>query len=196
MQHFKWIASTTTLLTALPVAGALLFAPLQGCILDESFLKQENLYPCEENADCSEPGYVCNKSGFCAFPGGTEPCVDEDGDGFGSNDDRRDCVEAQQDKDDTCALCTPITKEVCDGVDNDTNGETDELIPCQQFLDCPGNSADDVPTNLPSGARWTCQNNLCVVVPPKTLSDECKDLTIACVDGAYDTTAAMANGCF
>lgn len=176
------------LFAAAPLLALTLVLP-SACILDDDFIKEQMTYPCTNNSDCSEPGFTCQNN-FCSSGTVREECVDLDGDGYGTNNDRVNCLYPELDKDDTCAACTPVADEYCDGFDNDTNGEIDEPISCVSNLECPQ------PPNAPSGALVRCENSQCVLVPPLRSSDECKTATVPCVNGAYDDTSARTNGCF
>ena len=177
----------SSVLLGAPVAAMLLFSSGAGCILDEDFLKVQDQSPCEMDSDCSEPGFTC-RNGFCAIDDGSAPpCEDQDEDGYGVGTDRRDCEFPELDADDNCAECNPGAKELCDGLDNDTNGSTDESISCENITDCP--SAQGLPTNT----RWSCSSNQCVVIP-SIATGEC-DIVISCVGGSYDTAEAMSKSC-
>lgn len=66
--------------------------------------------------DCSNPGEACVR-GACEIPTG---CVDNDGDTYGVQ------CPAGPDCNDTNAEIHPAAAEVCDGVDNNCDGTTDE----------------------------------------------------------------------
>ena len=62
-------------------------------------------------------------------------CTDNDGDGS--------CVE-EDDCDDTDATVYPGAPELCDGIDNDCDGETDEGVPTFTFYrDADGDGYGD-----------------------------------------------------
>lgn len=76
---------------------------------------------CESDADCTEDGEIC-MAGICQAP--DVMCIDPDGDGFGPGCPRGDDC----DPDDP----SQTGREVCDGRDNDCDGEADNgvLSPC------------------------------------------------------------------
>lgn len=183
----------SSLFAAAPLLMVLAAAPT-GCILNDDFIKEQNTFACTTTAECSEPGYEC-LAGFCTIDDGTgPPCTandqDKDGDGFGSGEDRQNCAFPELDRDDDCAACTPIAKETCDGFDNDSNGETDEPVSCgTSITDCPLTAV------IPAGSQWSCQNNQCILVPQMRATPECMSVTLPCVGGAFDSSAAVTNGC-
>jgi cysteine-rich repeat protein len=88
---------------------------------------------CTSDGDCPEEfrcgpvaGVVGNqcipRSGVCA------PCFDPDGDGWGVGREclGPDCDEARRD-------VNPGAAEVCDGIDNNCNGQIDEGLPTQRY---------------------------------------------------------------
>ena len=71
--------------------------------------------------------------------------ADTDGDGFGNEQDIQTACEQPSgyvpnanDCDDTNELIFPGAPEVCDGVDNDCNGEIDDQVGSQFFVDADG----------------------------------------------------------
>lgn len=180
--------SLAALFASAPIA-MLLMTGSSACILDDEFIKEVGQFGCTQNSDCSEPGQICQSDGFCGFDITTR-CEDEDGDGFGVNaDDRSKCKFPELDQDDTCNECTPVASEVCDGKDNDTNGQVDEPISCTNTGDCPLSAV------IPSGSQWSCKSNQCVLIPQLSATPECMNVTLPCVSGSYDNTQAIANGC-
>ena len=76
--------------------------------------------------------------------------TDADGDGFGDSANTVEACDAPDgtvpngnDCDDTEAAVFPSNTEVCDGLDNDCNGEIDENIPSEWYLDADGDGYGD-----------------------------------------------------
>jgi hypothetical protein len=181
--------SLATLLISAPIA-MLLITSSSACVLNDEFIKEAGQFGCTQSSDCSEPGQICQDNGFCGFDVTTK-CDDKDGDGYGVNeDDRSRCKFPQVDLDDDCAACTPVARETCDGFDNDSNKMVDEPISCAgSITDCPLSAV------IPAGSQWSCKSNQCVLIPQLSATPECKNVTLPCVDGSYDNTQAIANGC-
>ena len=78
-----------------------------------------------EDAECPD-GFSCEDvlGGIQCVPesGTCEPCFDPDGDGYGIGPD---CIALDCDQDDP--LVNPGAVEICDGFDNNCNGDTDEV---------------------------------------------------------------------
>jgi len=101
---------------------------------------------CDDNNDCTKDtcyqGSCINETivgcGLCQ--------IDEDGDGFFEDCDPTDC-------DDKNPNIHPFAKELCDHIDNDCNGKTDEgceEVRCYSDKDCPPSSWCDL-------ASFTCK---------------------------------------
>ena len=135
-------------------------------------------FSCTTDQDCIAPN-KCN-AGVCVTsdnPGGT--CVDADDDGYGVGDtadcpsctDQADCSEDCNDDDPTI---NPSVPDICDGKDNDCSGEPDQVIACENGLDCPSESPYIV--TCPSG---TCE----YTVPNAFGGDPACVPPVACVGG-------------
>jgi hypothetical protein len=129
---------------------------------------------CNLDNDC-ESGLVC-RSGVCSPPAtgecnpkcqATEACVngvcvpvstgtDQDGDGFDSTQDCDDLDPFTHPADPEHGL--PAGRELCEGRDNDCDGETDEDCPlCQEGIGQPcGSNIGQCTSGLQtcSGGRW------------------------------------------
>ncbi len=178
MRH---VSVTLSLIAAF--AGGLLLANLSGCILDDGFVTEPGTFQCESDDDCIS-GYVCDPATTTCVFEGEEMCEDKDGDGYGVGDDLTICPNPEEDPDDTNDAIFPGAIELCDGVNNDGDDETDEPIACMDISDCI-DVQSEIPSNL-SGVLFSCSNNLCVLVPQMRAMPPCDTLTISCVDGTYD----------
>jgi hypothetical protein len=131
-------------------------------------------------ADTDGDGYVaddCAPADPAIHPGALEVCdgvdnncdgntdegvidtyfADEDGDGFGNPETPvmscatpEGAVPNDADCDDTAAARFPSAPEVCDGVDNDCDGELDEELGTLSYLDSDGDGFGDPETELVS----------------------------------------------
>jgi hypothetical protein len=115
-------------------------------------------------------------------------CADADCDGHGIGDSSgcRRCVEQAQcetDCDDLDAAVAPSLAEICDGKDNDCDGEVDELLSCEEAFDCPAASH-------PQGSLIpTCEAGSCVYNTPLNsvaAGDPACDALVRCVDGEFE----------
>jgi hypothetical protein len=169
----------TTHTVSLAVSAFLLLS--SGCILEEPNF-DDPIYRCESDLDCIVARHVCDReTRTCVLVGqesGPPPCDDQDGDGYGCNDDRRLCRFPEKDTDCVIPDIFPGAADLCDGKDNDTDGEVDEPEECTSIADCPRE-------NLPEGAFFRCIDNTCVLKPSNTTPPGC-DVALSCVDGAYE----------
>ncbi len=135
---------------------------------------------CTSGRDCPLARQVCDLSvNQCVFFLTSGPgCLDADEDGYGINEDRTECQFAEEDTDDTDADIYPGADDLCDGKDNDSDGELDEVVECTSIADCPR-------SNLPEAAFFRCIEGTCVLKPSMTSTSEC-DVELSCVDGAYE----------
>lgn len=158
-----------------------------GCITDFT-VEQDGVFPCASQDDCTE-GFTCSTTtNTCIIVDDDgEPCIDEDGDGYGANEtDRRNCTFGDPDCNDdpaTGANVHPNAAELCDGDDNDCDGTEDELTECTTAADCPA---------PPAGAtevKAACRNDTCGFIPAdKTIpQDPCGNWFAQCeaTSGAY-----------
>ena len=115
-------------------------------------------------------GDDCDDNDASIYPGAVETCdgvdnncdgdvdegvtetfyTDSDGDGFGNGDSTVEACDAPDgtvpngnDCDDTETSVFPSNTEVCDGLDNDCNGDIDEDIPSEWYLDADGDGFGD-----------------------------------------------------
>lgn len=171
---------------------ALFASPQSGCVLRDDFLRTSDVYPCEDNGDCSEPNYECDPtSKTCKSALIDAFCEDSDGDGYGSGEDRSECEYAEEDFDDTDPMLNPGASDLCDGKDNDGDGEVDEPFDCAMGGDL------DCYKNLPiprEDTLFSCIAGRCVLLPTRS-NEDCEGVTLACVNGAFNDTEAIAKGC-
>ncbi len=164
---------------SLAVSAFLLLA--SGCILEEPNF-EEPIFRCDSDLDCTVARYVCDtETKTCVGPRDIpEPgvCDDQDNDGYGCGEERTECVFDERDTDCECETCFPGAAELCDGKDNDSDGDIDEPEACEGIADCPRN-------DLPEGAFYRCIANTCVLKPSNTVPPGC-DVELSCVDGAHE----------
>lgn len=189
--------STLSLGLMLAPIVALLMASSSACILNDDFIRAEDVFACQRDSDCGEPGFACDPSSNTCKPKiKIVQCTDMDEDGYGSGEFRDDCERTGEDPDDSNDKIYPNAPELCDGLDNNANNTVDEPISCaENTLVCASLS---IPIQ---GAFFTCREGGCVLIPPTTVNDPpnmimCQGVTIPCTNGAYDDTMARANNCF
>ena len=196
----------------------------------DGFGSQVTTEACDLPDGFSETGGDCNDSSALAFPGGDEVCdsldnncdgtVDEgltqvfwsdnDGDGFGSDVSTVACFLpegfAQQtgDCDDDAANAFPGGEEVCDSLDNNCDGNTDEgfedtnedgVLDClEEDLDNDGftpaeGDCDDTNADIYEGAIELCDglDNDCDGVVPDVERDGDSDGFTECEDDCDDS---------
>jgi hypothetical protein len=108
--------------------------------------------PCEWEQGPNPGGEVCGNNLDDDCNGEVDdqciPCTDADGDGYGSVSSNQ-CSYTGQDCDDADPNVNPGAPEICDGKDNNCNGETDEGLDCnacsngildgnEEAVDCGG----------------------------------------------------------
>ena len=105
-------------------------------------------------------------------------CTDADGDGF--------CQQA--DCDDGNVAVHPGAAEVCNGIDDNCNGQVDEVVKTQFFADLDGDGYG----SLASGSTMAC------MLPPSGYSasnDDCDDNNDALNPGAVEVCDGQDNDC-
>ena len=171
---------------------ALACAGQPGCLLNDRRTEDPTeAASCERNSDCEEPGFECPPCTKTCGRFGLILCSDADGDGYGIGECRAECEYPEVDPDDNDWSVNPGAAEVCDGKDNDADGQTDEPFDCSERGDL------DCVTNLGTpreDAFFRCLEGACVLVPAKVDGD-CVGVTLSCVDGRYDDAEAIARGC-
>ena len=125
-------------------------------------------------AQC-QSGYTCNGQCLCEPQGGGNggggggSCTDNDGDGYGAGNDRSGCANQEQDCNDDNRTINPGATEVCDNVDNDCDGLTNEGGVCS------GGDPDFDCDDLEYG--FFTKNYRPADGEPHQLVDFCKDYT-------------------
>lgn len=165
-----------------------------GCSVDFN-AEQDDIYACTTEADCI-PGYQCTQN-TCTKPtiidSGGEPCVDADGDGYGAEGTvTTNCPGAFQgdpnrtkpDCDDTNPNVNPGAQEVCDGIDNNCDGNID-VVPCTSDGDCPFQVSDPQENDV----NYRCVDNFCVAFPVNAIGAVCRQ-PLECRNGVLDTVPA------
>lgn len=158
-------------------------------------------------------GDDCDDNDATIYPGATETCdgvdnncdgfvdedvtdifyVDADGDGFGDAESTVEACDAPDgtvpngnDCDDTQATMFPSNTEVCDGLDNNCDGQIDENIPSEWYLDADGDGFGDA-------------NQLAETCMPEdgyvALSGDCDDSDPAIFPNAEEVCDSVDNNC-
>lgn len=161
-------------------------------------------------------GTDCDDTDARRYPGASEVCdaenLDEDCnsstygfvdlDSDGSNDAR--CCNVSEtgtsicgdDCDDTRRVVNPLTTEVCDGFDNDCDGETDE-VESVVFLDCDGDGFGS-PT-MRAGCETAATSAECAAMVPMSrwvsASGDCDDAQIGVYPGATERCNGRDDDC-
>jgi hypothetical protein len=138
-------------------------------------------FSCTVDQDCVST-HQC-KGGICTQRGAVASCTDNDGDGYGTGEERGDCPKCrdegrcEEDCVDNDEAISPGLLDNCDGKDNNCDGNIDEPVPCE------GIDASGCPDENPYLS--SCVNNVCVYKPPLQIGAECL-AEVACVGGARE----------
>jgi hypothetical protein len=166
--------------------------------------EQENVFPCESNADCLDD-YECGETtGYCKLIVTDEeapPCdasengIDQDGDGYGAGPERENCEFEAEDCNDNDIDVFPGAPELCDGQVNDCSMLEDNMDATEaSVFSCTGDDDStcpdlaDVPEGVISISNYrskSCESGQCVY---KSLrSTQCSvdgtPIDLTCVDG-------------
>ncbi|MGM0558679.1 MAG: putative metal-binding motif-containing protein [Myxococcota bacterium] len=167
-----------------------------GCTVGFS-AEEDGIFTCESNDDCLED-YECGDTGYCKPTGQPDPApdcdnseggIDQDGDGYGTGDDRSKCQFDERDCNDDDPDIYPGAPELCDGKVNDCNdGAADEVevFSCSSEDDCP--DLADVPEGVISEANYrskSCEGGTCVYLPLNTAKCSVDDsvVKLTCASG-------------
>lgn len=139
------------------------------------------------------------KTGKCGVEQDSK-CVDVDGDGSAVSTELGGCCGVatlcRNDPDDDDPRIFSAAFDICDGVDNDGDGEIDNGKECTSLLQCL-NALGDNASELPPGARVQCLVGQCVVVmhnivcPDAEPDCPCDDQPLACVADEYESIPAV-----
>jgi hypothetical protein len=145
----------------------------------------DDYHPGAAESDCEDPNdYNCD---------GSVGYADADGDGFAA------CVDC----DDTSALTNDDADEVCDGADNDCDGETDEdpTDGSTWYYDADGDGYGDDATSFDGcdpGSGWTLVNGDCddtdAAFNPAASESDCTDPNDYNCDGSVAYEDADGDG--
>lgn len=141
-------------------------------------------FSCTADPDCIAPNRCVNN--VCVNTGSGSSCIDQDGDGFGVGDtsDCPACIErgnCAEDCNDNDPNIYPGALERCDGVDNNCNGEIDEVVTCMSANDCASESPFLV----------SCDAGTCTYKPPiQVPGTECVN-AVMCVEGVRPSPGEM-----
>lgn len=144
---------------------------LAGCVVDFSS-DVEDRFACQSDEDCSR-NYVCGTEGFCIVPtaGPTN-----------QNQNQNQILPDECDPEhEDYPFDPPLSiQEVCDGQDNNCDGQID-VITCQSNSDCPSGERD--PQDNRVSYECNLQTGLCEAFGLDRLGGpECQE-PLACIDG-------------
>ena len=145
----------------------------------------EDSTDCPGNADCTLLSTGSEATRACVS---STLCLDDDGDGYGVGPG---CAAA--DCDDANAALSPAADEVCDGLDNDCDGATDER-PVDANLPC-----DTGFSGICATGRQVCDSGLVTCEPDLSPRPELCDNVDNDCDGSSDesdTGAALQSTCY
>lgn len=124
-----------------------------------------------------------------------EICVDSDGDGYGANQsDRSNCPACKEsrnrgclrDCDDGNAKIHPGMSEVCNGADDDCDGQTDEPVICTGVSDCTVLEGSQDQENTHFDCKNVNGGKACVLVGANQQTTECQRIHTTCqMNGTY-----------
>lgn len=164
-------------------------------------------FPCNSDSDCQNgQNQVCDTdqapadsefAGTCVEDTQMQEtdCIDEDGDGYGANeDDLSACPACREDRpggcerdcDDGNKKINPGAAEVCNGTDDNCNGESDEPTPCESVSDCTILEGSQVQENTQFDCKEVGGSSQCVLVGANQQTTICQNAHATCqMNGTY-----------
>jgi hypothetical protein len=152
---------------------------------------QEGLFPCETDGDCLD-GYECDEiqkvcmevsliadtAPPCDQTANPEGDIDLDNDGYGTGDNRSECPNPAPDCDDADAERHPNNAELCDGADNNCDGQGADGADSIDEFDCTIDADCGAPPN--SSVNYTCVNNQCALWHNIRPDESCQNMRATC----------------
>jgi streptogramin lyase len=119
-------------------------------------------------------------------------CTDNDSDGYGTGDTSK-CSHPEEDCNDNNAAVNPAAIEVCDGIDNNCNGQTDEGGICPVLTYYCDSDSDGFISAIPSSqcSTFNCIPSGCI----NTAGNDCNDNNTAINPGVAEVCDGIDNNC-